>query len=182
MRQWKTLKKEIILDHSKFLKVEQHTIELPDGKIIHDWPWIVSPDYVLVLPVTNRNTLLLFRQTKYAVQGTSLAPIGGYLEPGEDALAAAKRELREEIGCEASEWISLGSFPNNGNHGGGNGHLFLALRTKKVRESIVDDLEEMEPVELSVEQMEQKFLNGEVKVMGWVAMIGMGLLYLKKHF
>ena len=98
MRPWETLKKETILDHSKFLKVEQHTIELPDGKIIRDWPWVVSLDYVLVLPVTNRNTLFLFYQTKYAVQKTSLAPIGGYLEPGEDALTAAKRELREEMG------------------------------------------------------------------------------------
>jgi len=50
MRQWKTIKKSTILDFNKFLRVEQHTIELPDGKIIDDWPWIVSPDYVLVLP------------------------------------------------------------------------------------------------------------------------------------
>jgi ADP-ribose pyrophosphatase len=182
MRQWKTLKKETILDHSKFLKVEQHTIELPDGKIIRDWPWVVSPDYVLVLPVTNRNTLLLFRQTKYAVQGTSLAPIGGYLEPGEDSFAAAKRELREEMGCEASEWIPLGSYSNNGNHGGGKGYLFLAIKVHEVGKPIIDDLEEMELVELTIEEVEQRLLRGEVKVMGWVAMIAMGLLYLKKYF
>ncbi len=179
MRQWKTLKKETILDHSKFLKVEKHSIELPDGKIMDDWPWIVSPDYVLVLPWTDRKTLFLFRQTKYAVQGTSFAPVGGYVESGEDPLAAAKRELREEMGCEASEWIPLGSYPNNGNHGGGNGHLFLALNAHKVGEPIIDDLEEMELVELTIEEVEQRLLQGEVKVMGWVAMIAMGILYLK---
>jgi len=179
MRQWKTLKKETILDHSKFLKVEKHTIELPDGKIIRDWPWVVSPDYVLVLPLTDRKTLLLFRQTKYAVEETSLAPVGGYLEPGENALAAAKRELREEIGCEASEWIPLGSYPNNGNHGGGHGHLFLAIHAQKLGEPIIDDLEEMELIELTIEELEQKLLQGEVKVMGWVAMIAMGIIYLR---
>jgi ADP-ribose pyrophosphatase len=179
MRQWKTLKKETILDHSKFLKVEKHTIELPDGKIIRDWPWVVSPDYVLVLPLTDRKTLLLFRQTKYAVEETSLAPVGGYLEPGENALAAAKRELREEIGCEASEWIPLGSYPNNGNHGGGHGHLFLAIHAQKLGEPIIDDLEEMEFVELTIEELEEKLLQGEVKVMGWVAMIAMGIIYLR---
>jgi ADP-ribose pyrophosphatase len=181
MRQWKTLKKETILDHSKFLKVEKHTIELPDGKIIRDWPWVVSPDYVLVLPLTDRKTLLLFRQTKYAVEETSLAPVGGYLEPGENALAAAKRELREEIGCEASEWIPLGSYPNNGNHGGGHGHLFLAIHAQKLGEPIIDDLEEMEFVELTIEELEEKLLQGEVKVMGWVAMIAMGIIYLRLH-
>jgi ADP-ribose pyrophosphatase len=181
MRQWKTLKKETILDHSKFLKVEKHTIELPDGKIIRDWPWVVSPDYVLVLPLTDRKTLLLFRQTKYAVEETSLAPVGGYLEPGEDALVAAKRELREEMGCEASEWIPLGSYPNNGNHGGGHGHLFLAIHAQKLGEPIIDDLEEMEFVELTIEELEEKLLQGEVKVMGWVAMIAMGIIYLRLH-
>ncbi len=182
MRQWKTLKKEIILDHGKFLKIERHTIELPDGKIINDWPWVVSPDYVLVLPVTERNTLLLFRQTKYAVEGISLAPVGGYLEPGENALTAAKREMREEMGCEASEWIQLGSCPNNGNHGGGNGNLFLALHAHKVGEPIIDDLEEMELVELTTEEAEKKLMQGEVKVMGWMTMIALGLLYIRSDY
>jgi ADP-ribose pyrophosphatase len=135
-----------------------------------------------VLPLTDRKTIFLFRQTKYAVQGTSLAPIGGYIEPGEETLTAAKRELREEMGCEALEWIPLGDYSNNGNHGGGRGHLFLALNTHKVGEPIIDDLEEMELVELTIEETEQKLLQGEVKVMGWVAMIAMGLLHLRKHF
>jgi ADP-ribose pyrophosphatase len=181
MQQWKTLKKELVLDHSKFLKIEQHTIELQDGKIIRNWPWVVSPDFVLVLPVTTLNTLLLFHQTKYAVDGTSLAPIGGHLEPGENALDAAKRELREEMGCEASEWIPLGSYPNNGNHGGGKGYLFLAMNAHNVGSPIIDDLEEMELVELTTEDVEHKLMQGEVKVMSWVAMIAMGLLHLKKH-
>jgi hypothetical protein len=37
----------------------------------------------------------------------------------------------------------------------------------------------MELVELSIEEVEQKLLRSEVKVMGWVAMIAMGILYLK---
>ncbi len=179
MRQWKTINKELILDLGKFLKVEKHTIQLPDGKILYDWPWVVSPDYVLVLPVTKNKKLLLFRQTKYAVEGISLAPVGGYLEPGEDALTAAKRELKEETGCEAAEWIRLGSCPNNGNHGGGSGNLFLALNARKVSEPIIDDLEEMELVELTIDEAEKRLMEGEVKVMGWMTMIAMGLLYLK---
>ena len=179
MRQWKTIKKSTILDFNKFLRVEQHTIELPDGKIIDDWPWIVSPDYVLVLPVTKQKKILLFRQIKYAIDGVSLAPIGGYLEPGEDALIAAKRELREEMGCEALELIALGSYPANGNHGGGTGHLFIALHAHKVGEPIQDDLEEMELVEYTIEEVEQKLFRGEMKVLGWVGVVAMGLLYLK---
>jgi ADP-ribose pyrophosphatase len=180
MRPWVTLNKTTVLDHSKFLKVEKHTIRLPDGKTIEDWPWVVSPDYVLVLPVTDQNKILLFRQTKYAVEGISLAPVGGYLETGEEPVTAAKRELREEMGCNAAEWISLGSYPNNGNHGGGHGHLFIALGAQKVGDPIVDDLEEMELHEFSIDEVENSLLQHEVKVMGWTAMVAMGIIYLKK--
>ena len=182
MQPWKTLHKTTVLNFNRFLQVERHTIELPDGTIIDDWPWIISPDYVLIVPVTKQNTLLLFQQVKYAVTGTSLAPIGGYLEMNEDALGAAKRELREEMGCAAQEWIHLGSVPVNGNHGGGNAHLYLALDVTSVGEPIRDDLEEMNLVELTLDEVEQKLFQGEVKVQGWVAMMAMAVLYLKNTY
>lgn len=181
MKQWKTLKRELVFDHGKYLKVERHQIELPDGTIINDWPWVVSPDYVLVLPVTEHGTVYVFHQTKYAVQGTSLAPVGGHIDPGEDPLTAAQRELKEEMGCEAKEWIALGGFRGNGNHGGGIGHLFLALGARIVAEPNRDDLEEMVLVALTLDQLEEKLLAGEVKVQGWIAMLALGLLYLKKY-
>jgi ADP-ribose pyrophosphatase len=179
MRSWKTLKKQTVLDFNKFLKVEKHTIELPDGSIIDDWPWVVSPDYALVLPVTKKNTLLLFEQVKYAVEGISLAPVGGHIEPGENPLEAAKRELLEEMGYEAEKWVSFGGFANNGNHGNGKGHLFLALNARKVKDPIIDDLEEMRPVKLSLDEVESKLLQGEIKVQGWIAMIALGILYIR---
>ena len=39
MQPWKTLSRKTILDYSKFLRVEEHAIELPDGKVIEKWPW-----------------------------------------------------------------------------------------------------------------------------------------------
>ncbi|MCB0235591.1 MAG: NUDIX domain-containing protein, partial [Anaerolineae bacterium] len=95
MQPWKTLARRTILNHSKYLSVEEHEVLLPDGRIIPDWPWIVTPDYANVVAVTEAGQFLVFRQNKYAVDGTSLAPVGGYLEPGEDPFAAAQRELLE---------------------------------------------------------------------------------------
>ncbi len=37
-------------------------------------------------------------------------PAGTLDVPGEDVLVAAKRELREELGCEADDWSLLGTF------------------------------------------------------------------------
>jgi len=98
MNQWKTLSKEIVLRGSSYLSVEHHTIELPDGRIIDNWPWLIMPDYVNVVAIDVEGRFLCFRQTKYAIEGTSLAPVGGYIDSGEEPLAAAQRELLEETG------------------------------------------------------------------------------------
>ena len=93
-----------ILDEGKFLVVENHEVQTPAGHIIPNWSWVITPDYINVIAVTEDKKFLLFRQTKYAFDGQlSLAPVGGYLEPNEEPLAAAKRELREEMGYEAKE-------------------------------------------------------------------------------
>ena len=63
-----------------------------------------------MVAVTVDGRWLCFRQTKYAVEGVSLAPVGGYLEPGEDPLLGAQRELFEETGYEAPDWLDLGQF------------------------------------------------------------------------
>ncbi|NTU63361.1 MAG: NUDIX domain-containing protein, partial [Chloroflexi bacterium] len=98
MDSWKTLSRETVLDRGKFLRVEDHTVQLPDGRVIEQWPWVISPDFINVVAVTEAGEFLCFQQVKYAIEGEALATIGGYLEPGEEPLAAAQRELLEETG------------------------------------------------------------------------------------
>lgn len=176
MQLWKTLKKELILNHSKWLKVEDHTIQLPDGKVIEQWPWIISPDYVNVVVQDTNGNFVCFRQTKYAAEGISLAPVGGYIEPNEEPLVCAKRELREELGYEAKEWIHLGSFPCDGNHGNGIANLYLARQAEKVGEIIADDLEEQEILFLTKEELLHALLEGKFKVLSWSTAIALALL------
>ena len=181
MQPWKTLSRRTILNHSRFLVVEEHTIELPDGRVISDWPWIISPDYVIVLAVTEDGEFLCFRQTKYGVDGTSLAPVGGYLEPGEDPLTAAQRELLEETGCEAPDWINLGQYRVGGNHGAGMAYLFLARGARRVAEINSDDLEEQELFPLTRSEIEAALAAGEFKVLAWTTAVALALLCLDRE-
>lgn len=178
MQPWKTRARRTLLAHSKFLTVESHEVELPDGTVIADWPWLVTPDYVIVVAVTEAGEFLCFRQTKYAVEGETLAPPGGYLEPGEDPLAAARRELLEETGYEASAWQSLGSYAVDGNRGAGNAHLFLAVGARQITRPDADDLEEMQFALLRRDEIEAALHSGAVKALPWAAALALALLRL----
>ena len=179
MQPWKTVSKQTILHHSKFLTVENHTLELPNGQIISDWPWLITPDYVNVVAVTPDNKFLFFKQTKYAVGGVTLAPVGGYLEPGEEPLASAQRELLEETGYQAPDWVSLGRYVVDGNRGAGTAHLFLARNACPVTHPHADDLEEQQLLHLSRADVETALATGEFKVLAWAAVTALALLHLQ---
>ena len=178
LRPWETLYKKTIFTLGKFLTVENHTIKLPDGRIIPDWAWLIIPSAAIVLPVTADGKFLCFRQTKYAVEGTCLAPVGGMLEPDETPDEAAKRELLEEIGYDAPDWVNLGSYILDPNRGIASMHLYLALNARQVTQPDSDDLEDQELVSLSKTELENALMMGDFKVLAWSAVVAMGLNYL----
>ena len=180
LRPIKTLSRRTILDHGPYLTVESHTVQWPDGQVITDWPWILSPDASIVLAVDSEGRFLCFRQTKYAVEGTTLAPVAGMIEPGEDPLAAAKRELLEETGFEAAEWIALGSYRVDPNRGIGVRHVFLAREARQVTEPCSDDLEDQHLLFLSRQELEDALGSGEFKILTWVAAISLALQFLAR--
>jgi ADP-ribose pyrophosphatase len=175
MKQWKTLDRQTIYSQPPWLEMELHQVELPDGKVIPDWPWIKTPDYINVVAFTVEGMCLCFRQTKYGITGDTLAIIGGYLKPGEDPLDAAKRELREETGYEAEEWTSLGHYLVDPNRGVATGHLYLARGAALVTTPDSDDLEEQELIYLSRSELEAALANGEFKVLAWAAAVAFAL-------
>ena len=175
LKPWKTLTRRIILKCEPFLSVEMHEVETSDGQIIPDWSWITTPDYVSVLAQTAEGSILCFRQTKYAVEGVSLAPVGGYIEPGELPGTAAQRELLEETGYEALEWISLGNYVVDANRGAGRAHFFVARMARRVAEPVAGDLEEQQLLLLSRNEVKQALDAGEFKALSWAANVALGL-------
>ena len=178
MQTWQTLSKTTILSHGKYLTVEDHAVQLPNGHTIPDWPFVITPNYINVLALTVDQKAICFRQTKYAL-GETLAIVGGYLEPGEDPLTAAKRELLEETGYQAPHWLNLGHYTLDANRGCGEGYLFLAQGAILVQSPAADDLEEQHLHLLTLAELETALLNNAFKAMSWVATIALALNHLK---
>jgi ADP-ribose pyrophosphatase len=171
MKPWKTLSRRIVYHVKRFLTVEHHTVQLPDGQIIEDWTWLEMPEFVSILARTRDGKFLIFRQTKYAAPAPILAPPGGYLESGELPLDAAKRELLEETGYTSNHWHHLGSYVMDANRGAGKAHLFLALNAEHTASPITDDLEEQTLLLLSRTELENIIDRGEITMIAWAALL-----------
>ena len=178
MKPWKTKTRRTILDQRPWLVVENHTVELPDGRLIPDWPWIITPDYVNVVAVTADERFLCFRQVKSGVEGITLGIVGGFVEEGEEPIQAARRELLEETGYESMNWTPLGSYRVDPNRGVAMGHLYLARQARYVTPRNADDLEEQEIVLLTRSALETALDRGEFKVLVWTTAIALALRQL----
>lgn len=86
-----------------FLKVHRDMIRLPDGKEVSR-EYIKHPGAVVILPVLDNGHVLLERQFRYPNDRVFIELPAGKIDPGEDHLACAKRELVEETGYTASQW------------------------------------------------------------------------------
>ena len=94
-----------------FLELRRDDVRLPDGNAATR-EYIQHPGAVAIVPVLDDGRLVLVRQHRYPVGKVLLEWPAGKLEPGEDQLVCAQRELLEETGYSAREWAFGGEIHN----------------------------------------------------------------------
>jgi ADP-ribose pyrophosphatase len=93
----------------KLVKVRVDTVRLPSGRETTR-EVVEHPGAVAILPVFDDGTIVLVRQFRYAVGRTILEAPAGTREPGEPDEETARRELREEVGLDATTIEPLARF------------------------------------------------------------------------
>jgi ADP-ribose pyrophosphatase len=117
-----------------FFSVRKDTFRHEDGEDAERE--IVEHPGAVGVVVLDGEQLWLVRQPREAVGAPDLLeiPAGKLDEEGEEPLETAKRELAEEIGKQAEEWVSLGSFYTSPGFTNEEVHLFLATGVSDVDE------------------------------------------------
>ena len=169
---------ESIIEHP-YLNVSMQQVRLPDGRIIPDWPIVHTRDYVNVFVLDEANRALIMVGYKHGLGHSNWQVLGGYLEAGEDALLAAKREMLEETGYASDDWQHLGSFVVDANRRVGVGHFYLARNARQVAPPNYDDLEAFEVRWVALEEVQQALSDGRVGIISYAVNMALALLALR---
>ena len=171
LRPWKTLERQPLFSGGPIKEIALEKVLLPDGRVVPDYYTATMGDYALVYAVTPEDKVLILRQYKHGARRVCLTFPGGYVAPGEDPAVAVERELLEETGYRLKTLTPLGAFVANANQGCNTAHLFRADGCWYEREAHSGDLEEMELVQFTPQELLVPARIDEMAVLGYVALL-----------
>ena len=151
---YKTLKEESlsreIIFQGKLLDVRRDEVELPDGTTTVR-EYIRHPGAAVMVPLLENDRIIFLRQYRYAVGEVMVELPAGKLDPGEDPLDTARRELTEETGYTCERLVRLGLIHPCIGYSDERIVVYLATGLKPAKAAGESD-EFLEPFELSLEE------------------------------
>jgi 8-oxo-dGTP pyrophosphatase MutT (NUDIX family) len=137
--------------------------------------WVEAPDAVAVVAYDDEQ-LYLIRQLREAIgRGDILELPAGIMDvEGEAPIDTAKRELAEEIGMEADDWVHATTYFSSSGFNDEQVHVFLATGLRKVGEPDPEGEEGIELVTWPLDQLDGLIDdNADAKTL-------VGLLWLRR--
>lgn len=156
---WKILKSNAIYQ-DPWIAVRVDDVLRPDGKPgIHSVISIMPG--VNVVALDERGHVYLTEEFHYGVGRVTIEAVSGGIESGEDALAAARRELGEELGIDADDWQDLGMVDPFTANVVSPTRLFLA-RSLRLRESEPEGSELIRQVHVPLAEAVAMIFDGRI--------------------
>ena len=182
--EWEEVKVEHLIKN-KWIDFRISRFRFPDGTEFEPYYSYSRRDYVVVVPFDTDGNLICVRQYRYGIREvTTEFPAGGIERTdgkeyggdkdinAEDALDAARRELREETGYASDEWTHLLTIPSNATITDNYAHIYLAKNCRKVSEQDLDDTEYVNVVKHTPGEIESMIKDGSfqqsVHVAAWL--------------
>lgn len=143
------------------LHVNKDDILLPDGRPATR-EVIRHIGAVCIVPITDDGKVIMERQFRYPLDKVIWEiPAGKLDSKTEDRLEAAKRELREETGFTADEWINIGDYFPAAAYTDEHITMYLAKGLHKGDRDLDDD-EFLDVYEIPLSDLYEQVLKGEI--------------------
>ena len=160
----------------KLIKV---TYDIADVNGKEAWREVVHhPGASAIVAIDEDNRIIMEKQFRYALNDYLLEIPAGKLDAGEDPLVCAKRELEEETGIIASEWISLGTIATSPGFCNEVIHLYVAKGLSK-GEIHWDEDEYVEVERYTFDELLQRIKDERIKDSKTLSALLLAMPYLK---
>jgi ADP-ribose pyrophosphatase len=144
----------------KLLKVVEDTVRLPNGnQAVREY--VRHPGACMMIAFLDESTLLFERQFRYPLRRHFIELPAGKIDPGEDPLVTAQRELREECGYVAAHWRHLGTLHPCIGYADEHIEIYLARELTHVGHAL-DEEEFLEVFPLTIEAALEWVRDGRI--------------------
>jgi ADP-ribose pyrophosphatase len=173
---------EILMSHpvyeNAWLKLREDRVKHRNGQE-STFGIVSTKPGVTVLPMDEDGTVSLVREFKYALGDTTLEAVSGAIESGETPEQAGLREIGEEVGLVAAEWVDMGVINPFTTLVHSPNHMFLARKLSPIRRSPQAG-EQIEVVRMPFDDALQAVLRGQITHGASVAVILKTEIFVKR--
>jgi ADP-ribose pyrophosphatase len=153
-------------------------VELDNGEVAVR-EYIRHSGGVAIVPVIDGNVILI-RQFRISIERELVELPAGRLEPNEEPMSCAARELEEEIGYRAGKLIPLASYFASVGNSNERMYLFLALDLQKTERHLEDD-ERIREIVMPLKTVKEKLAKQEFEDSKTIIGLREALAYLERN-
>jgi ADP-ribose pyrophosphatase len=158
---WQVLSSEYI-HKGPWATLRTDKCQMPDGRIVPSYYVLEYPDWANAVALTEDNKIIMVRQYRHAASIVSLEIPGGVIEPGESPETGMKRELLEETGYQFDKLELLCKLHANPSTANNVTHCYLARGGKKVQGQHLDEQEQIEVEEYTIDEVKQLLADNKI--------------------
>ena len=161
-RKWELVSSEYLF-RRPWLTARRDVVRLPNGTEIPEFYVLEYPDWVNIIAVTADGEFVMIRQYRHGIDQTRYELVAGCVDPGEDPLTAAKRELYEETGFGGGEWRKISVISGNPSTTTNWTHCYVAEGVERVGSQHLETSEDISVHLLSADEVRWLLDHDEIK-------------------
>ncbi len=146
----------------RVFSVRTDTTISPRTGMEHDFYVIESRDWINIIPITVDHQVVMVRQYRHGSREVTLEIPGGLVDSGDTPETAAARELLEETGYQAAEYVKIGAANPNPAIFNNRCYTFLARNVARVRDPMPDQTEDIEVVLIPLSDISELIRTGKI--------------------